>query len=302
MKDERSNYIVHRQRPPQFLTGPSDSRGFNRHPSHVKNQEHVLVKELTVSENAAHESARETGESPGSTNGCDEVAHPVKVHRLYWNGSTPHRTAARAEELKHACLVPECVSCFHTQFYERTQQPHLTWTLSCFILSSLDKSNKLRMVFLFYYSSCRRAFWGTGAMAVSITSSLWGGKCRSIMSSKWRKAWRSPFSGNRRSLPELIFFLDAPLGSAQAAEIDWPVGSGSHFLDLPCSEEHQTVQNDYKTRFCWCKHICVRACVRVRVCVLYINLNYVSIPSCRSTVLLKSQGQNNSNKNKIEKC
>lgn len=43
----------------------------------------MLVKELTVSENEAHESARETGESQGSTNGSDEVAHPVKVHWLY---------------------------------------------------------------------------------------------------------------------------------------------------------------------------------------------------------------------------
>lgn len=82
-KDERSNYVVHRQRPPQFLTGPSDSRGFNRHSSHIKKLAHMPVKELTVSENEAHESARETRESQGSANGCDEVAHPVKVHGLY---------------------------------------------------------------------------------------------------------------------------------------------------------------------------------------------------------------------------
>lgn len=80
MEDERSNYIIHRQRPPQFLTEPSDLWGFNRHSSHIKNQAHMLVKALTVSENEAHESGRETGESQGSTNGCDEVAHPVKVH------------------------------------------------------------------------------------------------------------------------------------------------------------------------------------------------------------------------------
>lgn len=43
----------------------------------------MLVKELTVSENEAHESARESEESQGSRNGCDEVAHPVKVHWLY---------------------------------------------------------------------------------------------------------------------------------------------------------------------------------------------------------------------------
>lgn len=53
----------------------------------------MLVKELTVSENEAHESARETGESQGSTNGCDEVAHPVKVHGLYCNGCTLLQTA-----------------------------------------------------------------------------------------------------------------------------------------------------------------------------------------------------------------
>lgn len=43
----------------------------------------MLVKELTVSENEADEIARETGESQGSTNGFDEVAHPLKVHRRY---------------------------------------------------------------------------------------------------------------------------------------------------------------------------------------------------------------------------
>lgn len=80
MKDKRSNYVAQRQLPTQLLAGPSDSRVFfNRHSGHIKTLPHTLLKELTVSENEAQASARESKASQGATNGCDEVAHPVQV-------------------------------------------------------------------------------------------------------------------------------------------------------------------------------------------------------------------------------
>lgn len=74
----------------------------------------MLVKELTLSENEAYEIARETGESPESTNGFDEVAHPVQVHWALLKWVHAALNCNTSEERKYAYLFPECANHFQT--------------------------------------------------------------------------------------------------------------------------------------------------------------------------------------------
>lgn len=144
-----------------------------------------------------------------------------------------------------------------------------------------------------FFSSFSRVFWVNDVMAISIMSSFRGGKCCSIMSSKWRKAWRTPFSGNIVPAWAHIFPQRPPLKCSGgwnwlSCFYYW---SNSHFWIYLAVRNINPLQSGvqiyYKTRFCSRKHIFM--CVCVCVCCITTWIMFPCLPAfpqyCTSTVL-----------------
>ena len=202
-----------------------------------------------------------------------------------------------AEEIKYAYWVPECVSYFQTLFYECTQQPHLKIRKNeHFSVTSIHPRINQRFV-RFFFSFLQPGFlrkWSDGYLNNVF---LLGWKMLLYHELKMEKGMTNPIQREHRSLPELIFFLDAHLWSAQAAEIDCPASTIGATVIFGFSLQWGTSSRSCLAFKLIIKldsadantfvHVCV--CVSVCTCCISTSIMFPYLPSfsqyCISTVL-----------------